>query len=93
MQTKIEIGTICKIHGLKMDPEVNGRYVEVLTPLVEIATPERDGVIRSALRYGCEVITKPCTEFRLGPVNGYFKPENLYPVVGDRRSWDLHLFS
>jgi hypothetical protein len=62
-------GDIAIVHGLQYDTAMNGEYVEIRTALVENTVPEHDGVRRTALRYGCEVIRTNQT--------GYIRPEHL----------------
>lgn len=92
-KTNLPVGTICKIVNLQLNGALNGHYCETLKPIEEIAVPEADGVTRTAPRYGCEVITAPAYASQIGPVSGYFKPENLEPIPNaTRRGIDLHLF-
>ena len=72
-----------KIVGLAHAPQLNGRYVEILTPLEERTVPEHDGVRRTALRYGARVMDD-------STISGYFKPENLEEA--DYRAVHIHLF-
>lgn len=89
----LQVGTICKIHSLQLAPQLNGQYCEILKPLANVKVPEPDGVVRDAPRYGCEVITAPCDEEKLGPVSGFSNPRISSQSPGaTRRAIDLHLF-
>jgi len=80
----MNVWNIARFVGLSADSKMNGKYVEILTPLMEITVPEADDVRRKALRYGIQMIETGET--------GYAKPENLELVPGDRRSVEIHLF-
>lgn len=82
---ELPVGSICKLTGLTQHPEANGHFVEILHEAVENEVPERDGVLRRALRYGFENINTGDT--------GWIKPENLEPQPNiTRRAVELHLF-
>jgi hypothetical protein len=70
----LKIGDFAKVTGLRRSPQLNGRFIEVMSDLITIEVPEEDGVLREALRHATRFVTNPRE-------TGYFRPENLEPIV------------
>ena len=63
-------GAFGRIVGLVRMRHYNGRYVHVLTLPVENTVRESDGVHRTAVRVGFELVTDP-------KITGYLRLENI----------------
>ena len=85
----IAVGDFAKVVGLQQDTTLNGRHVEIIRALAETTVLEKDGVQRTAPRYGVAFVTAP-------ERMGYMKPENLervestYPTESTRRAIWIH---
>ena len=54
--SELTVGCICRFRGLRRNSPVNGRHVEIVTPLTQQVLEEADGQLREAARFGIRFV-------------------------------------